>query len=221
MRADTSTDVYRHRVDWNAWHRDYDQDTPLARRLAIVRARIRDVLSELGTSDIRIISMCAGDGRDIVGALEGRPEANRMRGRLVELNPGLAARARSRSIKAGLSLDVVEGDAGSTDAYEGATPADLLLACGVFGNISDGDVAATIRHLPMLVASGGFVIWTRTRRAPDLTPAIRAWFGEAGFAEIAFDAVPDGLATVGVHRLIGPSVPLLRGLRLFEFNRTG
>jgi hypothetical protein len=76
-------------VDWQAWHRDYDENTPLARRLAIVQARIRDALTEIEAHEIKVISMCAGDGRDVIGALEGRPEAHRLRGRLVELDPDL------------------------------------------------------------------------------------------------------------------------------------
>jgi hypothetical protein len=43
---------------------------------------------------------------------------------------------------------------------------------------------------------------SRHRRAPDLTPDVRAWFAASGFDEVAFDAVETStLAGVGVHRL--------------------
>jgi hypothetical protein len=46
-----------------------------------------------------------------------------------------------------------------------------------------------------------------------------AWFSDAGFREQAFTPVADSLASVGVHRLVGPSVPFQPGVRLFEFTR--
>jgi len=207
-------------MDWHEWHRDYEGDTPLARRLLIVQAHIRELLSESESNTVGVISICAGDGRDIVGALDHHPAASRVRGRLLELDTALAATATARVAQEGLAFEVVEADAGCTDAYTGAVPADLLLACGVFGNISDADVQGTIRLLPMLLAPGGTVIWTRTRREPDLTPAIRGWLAAAGFEEVDFTPVPPSLASVGVHRLAGPPIVFQPGVRLFEFVRT-
>ncbi len=94
-------------------------------------------------------------------------------------------------------------DAGDPAAYVKAVPADLVLMAGVFGNISDADVRRTIGALPQLCAAGATVIWTRTRRAPDLTPTVRRWLRAAGFIEETFHA-PDGvLFYVGVHRFTG------------------
>ena len=135
-------------MDWHAWHRDYEGDTPLARRLVVVQGRIRDLISESRAPLIRVISMCAGDGRDIVGALAGHSAASRVRGRLVEVDPDLAATARASAAESRLALDVVEADAGWTDAYTNAAPADLLLACGVFGHC---------RHHCFIVSAPGTV----------------------------------------------------------------
>jgi hypothetical protein len=41
---------------------------------------------------------------------------------------------------------VICTDAGVTDVYAGAVPADLLLVCGVFGNIGDADVQSSRPH---------------------------------------------------------------------------
>ena len=70
-------------------------------------------------------------------------------------------------------------DAGRTDAYVDAVPAQIVLACGLFGNISEEDIQRTVLSLPMLCARGATVIWTRHRRPPDLTPVIRAWFSDS------------------------------------------
>jgi hypothetical protein len=88
---------------------------------------------------------------------------------------------------------------------------------GVFGNISDIDVRGTISALPELCAADAIVIWTRTRRAPDLTPAVRRWLGAAGFAEQAFHAPADALFSVGVHRFGGAPRALTPRGRLFRF----
>jgi hypothetical protein len=195
--------------DWIAWHADYDSDTPLRRRLAIVQRHIRNALDEFEGSPLRVVSMCAGEARDLLGAVESS-ERRDIIGRLVELDPELARRAQARKDDLGLTrLEIVVGDAGQADAYEGAVPADLVLMCGVFGNISDADIQRTASSVPMLAAPGATVIWTRHRGDPDLTPSIRDWFRDAGCTDVAFDPVPDSPASVGVARFEGKHVPLV------------
>ena len=150
--------------------------------------------------------------------LERHPRAPDVRARLVELDPRNVAVARARAAAlAGPSVDVVEGDAGTTDAYAGAVPAHLALVCGVWGNVPDADVEGTIGALPSLLAERGTVIWTRHRRPPDLTPAIRGWLAAAGFAELAFDAPDDVEFSVGAARLTAAPRPFEPGRRLFAF----
>lgn len=207
--------------DWVAWHREYDAQTPLARRLAIVRAQVERVLAERSGAPIRILSLCSGDGRDLIPSLSGLTSAANVSGRLVELDRTLAGRARSALAEAGLhGLDVLEGDAGTTSSFAGAVPADLLLACGIFGNIPDSDIQRTVRALPTLCATNATVIWTRHRRPPDRTTAIRRWFAESGFRHQAFIRVPDSPGSVGVERFVGAMQPFQAGARLFEFADT-
>ena len=71
--------------------------------------------------------------------------------------------------------------------------------------------------LPSLCAPAALVVWTRHRRPPDLTPAIRSWFGDAGFREEAFNISRDGFMSVGAHRLTGDPAPLMPGQLLFTF----
>jgi hypothetical protein len=204
--------------NWVAWHADYERDTPLRRRLTIVQGHIADVLRSSGRSPLTVVSICSGDGRDLLGPLARDPARNRVRGRLVELNAELAAKAVEAANDASLpGIDVVVGDAGVTTAYRGVVPADLVLICGVFGNIVDADIERTISALPMLCADGATIIWTRHRRPPDLTPTIRRWFREAGFVEVAFEAVPGSVASVGVERLARPPTLFEEGVRLFSF----
>jgi hypothetical protein len=207
-------------MDWVAWHGDYEGgDTPLRRRLEIVQHHVRTFLGAFPASPVRVLSMCAGEARDLRGAVADL-ERRDLCGRLVELNPDLALRARRGCEALGLAdLEVVVGDAGHTRAYAGAVPVDLVLACGVFGNISDADVETTVRALPSMCAAGATVIWTRHRRPPDLTVSIRRWLGESGFEEVAFDPVPDSPGSVGVARY-ADEPRSLADQQLFTFTRT-
>src|SRR6185436_14614405 len=81
---------------WIQWHEKYDDpDSHLPRRLAVVRARIAEALERCSPGPIRVVSMCAGDGRDLLYVLQTHPRAADVSGRLVELNPALAERARA------------------------------------------------------------------------------------------------------------------------------
>lgn len=206
------------RPDWLAWHEQYrDPTSGPAQRLPVVQRFIRRVLDE-GDGQLRAVSLCAGDGRDLLGVLAEHPRGATVRARLVELEPGLAETARVTAAEHGLGgIEVVCGDAALTDAYIGAVPADLVLVCGVFGNVSDADVERTVNALPELCAPRAVVVWTRHRRDPDLTPAIRAWFGEAGFDECGFEASPSWSWAVGMQRLRGAPRALRPGVRLFTF----
>lgn len=201
--------------DWLQWHTAYDDtDAPLHHRLLAVQGRIRDWLDQRAAGPIRVISLCAGEGRDLLEVLADHPRAGDVRGRLVELNPELAARAAARAPR-GITVDVA--DAGSTDAYLGAVPADLVLACGVFGNIGEEDIERTVQALPAFCAPGAGVIWTRHRRPPDLTVDIRRWFADAGFEPVAFEAPAAFEWSVGVQRYAGEPAALVGGRRLFTF----
>jgi hypothetical protein len=191
---------------WVRWHGAYeDAASPLSARLALVQAGVRAVLDGHPPGPIRIVSMCAGQGRDVIDVVAGHPRQADVRARLVELAPALVAFARERAAAAGVGdqIEVVEGDASRAGSYAGALPADLVLICGVFGNISEEDIRGTVRAMPSFCAPGGTVVWTRHRRPPDLSPSIREWFGQAGFAEESFAAPEPYVLCVGRHRLVG------------------
>jgi SAM-dependent methyltransferase len=202
---------------WQTWHEAYaDPDSGLTRRLRLVQAQIDAWLDLCADRPVRVLSLCAGEGRDLLEVLAARADADRVTATLVELDAGLAQRAREAAAR-WPSVEVRTGDAGDPGVYAGLPPADLVLLCGVLGNMSDDDVQHVLSVLPALLASGGRVIWTRTRRPPDLTPAVRAWLADSGFHEVAFQPVPDSLAAVGVADLALPAGGDLGRRRLFTF----
>jgi hypothetical protein len=203
-------------TDWRQWHENYQRpDSLLARRLIVVRQRISEALDQCPSGLIRVVSMCAGDGRDLLGVLQHHPRAGDVVGRLVELDLVLAERART---DAPATIEIACRDAGQSEAYEGAVPADLVLCCGVFGNVSNDDIRTTINAWPMLCAPEATVIWTRGAfsSGPDLREDVREWVRLAGFNEVAFDGPPEKYG-VGVAKMVRNSEPYRAGVHFFRF----
>ena len=207
-------------TDWPAWHKAYDSPgSSLARRLEVVRRRVGESLSALSArGEVRILSLCAGDGRDLLPEL-AVARARTSHAILIEKDPVLAAAARSAARDRGLSdVAIIIGDAGRSATFARWLPVDLLLLCGIFGNISEDDIRLTVAAAPAMVRPDGIVIWTRGNMEPELRPAIRQWFNEASFDEVAFDGEPEPYGVgVGRRRLgaAGRELPEL----LFQFHR--
>jgi hypothetical protein len=206
-------------TDWGAWHRDYeDPDSALSRRLRVVQDQLRRALPVRPQKPVQVISLCAGRGDDVIRVLRDYDYADLVRARLVECDPRNIDAMSASALAAGLTLDIVQGDAAEPRFYAGAVPADVVLLCGVLGNISEPHVRSTIAALPQLCRTGGTVIWTRSRRPPDLTPCVRRWFAAAGFSERAFVAPADALFSVGAARFDRRPEPL-GARRFFTFVR--
>ncbi len=204
--------------DWRAWHDEYDvPGSQLARRLAAVQEQIRVALDSSPPGPLRVVSICAGQGRDLLGVLATHPRGRDVTARLVELDPRNAAIARDAAHAAGLGgVGVVVGDASLTDQYTGLVPAHLVLACGVFGNITRADTERTITFLGRMTATGGTAIWTRHRREPDLVPQLCRWFELRGF-ELVWQSDPGADYGVGAHRFAGARAELEPGASMFTF----
>jgi hypothetical protein len=203
--------------DWVAWHEAYeDPASSLSTRLRLVQEHLADAVAAAPAGPVRLVSLCAGQAHDVAGALAGHPRRDDVRAVLVEASPRNAELARGRIRGAGLPhAEVREADASLVSNYADALPANVLLLCGIFGNVSDEDIRHTAELAPALCAAGATVIWTRHRRPPDLTPQIRAWFAGSGFDELAFESPgTETMTGVGVCRLRQtrprplPSVPL-------------
>ena len=192
----------------------------MSRRLAVVRRRVAEVLDgDERQRALRILSLCAGDGRDVLAELEARPDLDAPTV-LVELDEVLAQRARVRATGR-RDVEVRQGDAGDTETFADAVPVDLLLLCGIFGNISDADIATTVAAAPAMLAEGGTVIWTRGvfESGQDLRRTIRRWFTEAGLEEVAFDGAPERFGVGVARRPVGNRCVSALPARLFTFAR--
>lgn len=217
--------------DYQDWHGRYDdQRSSLFWRLQQVRQHIHDAL-ERYPGEVRVLSVCSGDGRDLLGVLSARGDAGRVSAVLLELHPELAQQARDFAASATLArIEVRTVDASNVDAYRGAVPADLVLMVGIFGNVADEDVWRLIAFAPQLCRPGSTLVWSRGRRfsrnvpgvtSGDLNDEVRARFAAAGFSEISYQTHEDGgLPALGVLRYAGPPVELQPSQpQLFTFLR--
>lgn len=204
--------------DWDAWHDHYaNPASTLSERLRLVQQRISEWL-DTNPGSVTILSSCSGDGRDLLEVLAARDDASRVAATLIDADAANVERAQRRIDRLNLnSVDVHCADAGESDAYFGTVPADLVMLCGIFGNLAEEDVARTIAAVPQLCSRNATVIWTRSRSGPDPIPGIRECFRRHGFTEEHFDAPEDSIYTVGVHRFGGTPMPLVPGQRLFTF----
>lgn len=209
----------RNSKDWLAWHDPYkDESSPLSDRLRTVQEQFRAALIGRSSQPTRIVSVCAGQGDDVLGVLASIQHVSHIQAHLVELDARNVTIAQERAKAAGLgNVTIVEGDASLLSAYVDVSPADIVLMCGVFGNIPDPDVFHTIETLPQLLTAGGRVIWTRSRRAPDLLPQIRRHVTDSGFAEQAFIASESELWSVGVNAFRGEPQRLQPEEKMFTF----
>lgn len=185
-----------------------------------MQRQLRVVLDDAPEGQIRLIALCAGRGRDVLEVVAEHPRGRDVAARLVELDDELAkdaaAYARARDLD---GVDVAVGDASHTRSYEGAVPADIVMVCGVFGNISVDDIGRTISTLPSLCAPRARVIWTRHRLAPDLTSMVRAMFLERGFFELDCAMPVDHIFCVGTQQLGRRPDPFDPELTMFTFSR--
>ena len=208
--------------DWAQWHQAYaDPASGLSARLQRVRRHLSQAIDQ-AAGPVRLVSLCAGQGHDVIGVLEHHARRDEVSAVLVEADPRNVVLGRRRAAAAGLAqVEVREADASRPECLADALPADVLLLCGIFGNVSEGDIERTIAAAPALCTAGATVIWTRHRRPPDITPRIRAWFTGAGFDEVAFDALDtSALAAVGVGRLRHAPRGGLPSGPLFTFRQT-
>lgn len=207
--------------DWLAWHEAYDDPaSSLARRLEVVRRHLGQALDEVAATNPMLLSLCAGDGRDVISVLAARAAQPEVAAILIESDPTLARRASEAAADAGLgSVQVRRRDAGALASFSDVVPVDVLMLCGVFGNLEPTAVKAVVDAIPWLVSFGGFVIWTRGGSEPDRRPEIRRWFRSAGLEEVAFEGAPEPYG-VGINRQLCAAVlsPADQTLdRLFTF----
>ena len=209
-------------MDWAKWHKNYEASPSLKARLQIVREQLSRCFDLQPPGVFQVLSICAGDARDLIGLLATHPRKMDVKAYLVEDNAELVENGRKVIVEAGFEeqLQFVVADATISSTYLGLVPVDVVLMAGVFGNLRSEEVARLIRNLSSLCKCGGYVVWTRHRRLHNglnQIALIRRLFSESDFEEILIEDTPDDSFTIGSHRYKGAGQVLRGGIKLFEF----
>ncbi|BAT56144.1 hypothetical protein NOS3756_51460 [Nostoc sp. NIES-3756] len=208
--------------DWYEWHDLYKTEPRLQQRLEIVQEFIAYSLNASPDGALRVVSVCAGDGRDLLGTLKNHPRAKDVSARLVELNPQLVERGRATIEALGLAkqIEFVNGDATIASNYVGAVPADIVIVCGVFGNLTDeAELGRLLDNLRFLSKQGAFVLWTRGHsQGIAHSDTVRRILSASEFAEVNFKLTATGDMGVGIHRYQGENLPQPKEQQLFVFS---
>jgi hypothetical protein len=85
------------------WQHRLGEASALSQRLRLVQCYIDAWLDERPESTLRVVSVCAGQGNDLVGVLARRPDAGRVRAELIEGDERNVAAAREGVAAAGLA----------------------------------------------------------------------------------------------------------------------
>ncbi|MEH1930682.1 class I SAM-dependent methyltransferase family protein [Nostoc sp.] len=208
--------------DWYEWHDLYDTEPKLQQRLEIVQEYIAYSLNASPDGAIRIVSVCAGDGRDLLGTLKNHPRAKDVSARLVEINSNLVERGRATIESLGLAkqIEFINDDATLATNYVGAVPADIVIVCGVFGNLAqEAELNRLLDNLSFLSKPGAFVIWTRGHsNGIPLSDNVRKILSASGFEEVNFKLTDTGDMGVGLHRYLGENLAAPKEQQLFVFS---
>jgi SAM-dependent methyltransferase len=183
-----------------------------------VREQVVAALDALPPGPVTVVSICGGQGLELLGALADHPRRADVGGRLVELDERNAEIARSRAAAIGVDrLEVRQGDASTSDSYADLPRADLVVLSGVFGHLAPADRQTLIGFLPRICAADGKVVLTTYEVQPERTEELRAIFGANGFEEIDDTLTPGGTFGIIVEQLRGAEQPFVAGAYLFDF----
>jgi hypothetical protein len=206
--------------DWSAWHDEYENaGSELNARKRAVQAQVAKIVEQRPPGPVTIVSICGGQGREVIGALETHPRRADVRGRIVELDAENAAFARAWAQEAQLGdLEVVTGDASIADSYAGLPPVDLVVISGVFGHLSDADRQRTVGFLRQICRQGGCVVWTFFRRNEEQTARLRGYFAGQMFDEEEFETLSGEYAfTIARNRYLGAPALFEPHAKIFTF----
>ena len=211
------------RNTWSGWPGKVYERAGYRQRLATVQAHLAECLDLAPAGPVRILSMCAGDGRDVIGVLGSHPRRDDVVAWLVELNGTSVAVGVGQAKRAGFEsrVNFLHGDATAFATYQDIAPGDIVLVCGVWGHVPLDERGSLVRACGSLCKPGGVVIWTRgVRQWTARFEAIRELFASPAWEEIRVTITHDAKWAVATHRYLGPASALPTSGQIFHFQTT-
>jgi hypothetical protein len=207
---------------WSGWpEAAYRHDT-YQRRLAAVQDHLAQALDRAPVGPVRIVSVCAGDGRDVIEVLQSHPRRKDVCASLVEVNRKSVASGVRHADSAGLqnTVNFLNEDATLFATYRHIAPADIVLVCGVWGHVPAHQRLSMARGLACLCKPGGSIIWTRgVSQGHDRLREIQLAFGDPPWQQVRIDITSDRAWAVATYRYLGAPTDLPSSGQMFHFER--
>ena len=207
---------------WNSWPDEAYRQNRYHQRLLTVQAHLTECLDVVAHGPVQILSICAGDGRDVVNVVGSHPRRTDVSASLVELDGHSVAAGISQAAQAGLSsaIHFLNADATVFQTYASLPPADIVLLCGVWGHVPADERLPLVRGVASLCKPGGKVIWTRgVSQGLIRFDEIRSVFARAAWEMVRVSITSDKKWAVATCRYCGLSSELPATGRLFHFRR--
>ena len=208
---------------WSDWPQEVYQQQYYQQRLLKVQEHFAECLDNAPRGAVRVLSVCAGDGRDVIGVLRSHPRRTDVTAWLVESNRRSLAIGIRHATSAGLedAVNFLCGDATLCVTYKNIAPADIVLVCGVWGHVAANQRALLVAGIASLCKSHGVVIWTRGL-VPNMSRLqdIQSQFAGLVWDELRVSTTTDQRWAVATYGYTGPPHQLSKSGRLFRFQRS-
>jgi hypothetical protein len=207
---------------WTGWPAEAYARKRYQQRLHAVQEHLRRNLDEAPAGPLRLISICAGDGRDVIGVLRTHGRRSDVSAWLIELDrQSVAAGMREASIHSLQdAVQFINRDATDYAVYQGMVPADVVLACGVWGHVPAHERKSLVDALARLCKPSGAVTWTRgVSGGITRLNEIDQLFARQTWESVKRTITADKKWAVGTYRFLGPPVELPQAGRIFNFQR--
>jgi ubiquinone/menaquinone biosynthesis C-methylase UbiE len=210
-------------VHWSGWPELAYQRPHMRERLRIVQEQLAECLDQAPRGPLQILSICAGDGRDVIGVLQSHRRQKDVEAYLVELNGQSVTEGIKQMEASGLEnvVNFINADATDYSTYKNLAPCDIVLLCGVLGHVPANGLAKLIHALASFCKPGGKIIWTRKiSKGEHLLKQVQSQFDDNLWSPVRQDSTFNKKWVVCTYRYRGPALEIPRNGRIFTFRKS-
>jgi len=210
------------RANWSGWPELAYERPKYRERLRVFQEQIAECLDQAPHGPLRILSMCVGDGRDVIGVLQSHWRRKEVEAYLVELNGQSVSEGIKHAKASGLGnvVKFIHADATDYSTYKNLAPCDIVLVCGVWGHVPANDRAKLIHALASFCKPGGNVIWSlKTSKGEHRLAEVRSQFDHACWSPVRQNSTPGQKSAVCTYVYRGAALEVPANGRIFSFRK--
>jgi len=173
---------------WTEWHEEaYNDINSLPyQRTEIVKDLINKYLSEID-KNIVVISIGAGQSRDILPVLIGRKDNDRITTYLIDTDIECLNYAKNYAKDNNIiNVHIVDMDGSLVKNYKDIPKADLIIFCGMMTQKNTDEVKNLANNIKLICNEDAQIIWSRHGYDGDYSTPFRNVFNENSYKELDF-----------------------------------